>query len=134
MLQPGLEVAGASLDNGARIEAVFREPYERGLVEIIEQGEAVFTRRAYVNMRAARVAMLEQRKSVDHRGGGDGVETGEHTPIAQDADIVERRLYCCEHISDCNLGFVHQSLPIRCCSSGEGCRGRKVPAALLGVP
>jgi hypothetical protein len=42
MLEPGLEVAGAGLDNNAQIEAVGREPRKRGLVEIAERGETMF--------------------------------------------------------------------------------------------
>ena len=37
MLQPGLEVAATSLNDGARVEAIRREPCERGLVEVGER-------------------------------------------------------------------------------------------------
>jgi hypothetical protein len=41
VLQPGLEVAGACLNDGARIETFRREPRERGLVEVVKYGETV---------------------------------------------------------------------------------------------
>ena len=44
MLQPRLEVAGTGFDDGARIEAVRREPRNRGHVEIVKRGEVVFAR------------------------------------------------------------------------------------------
>src|SRR3984885_8392852 len=59
VLEPGLKVAGAGLDNSTWGEAVGREPRKRGLVEIVERGEAVLTRRADVDVRAASVAALE---------------------------------------------------------------------------
>ena len=39
MFEPGLEVPGAGFDDGARSEAVRREPRERGFVEIVKRGE-----------------------------------------------------------------------------------------------
>jgi hypothetical protein len=75
-------------------------------------------------MGAANVAILEQRKPVEHRRGGDAVETGKHTPIAQDADIVERRFYCCEHLANCNLGSVHQG-HLKMSFLLEGVQGRE---------
>jgi hypothetical protein len=43
VLQPGLEVTGTGLNDGARIEAIGREPRERGLVEIVQDGETMLT-------------------------------------------------------------------------------------------
>src|ERR1700722_441551 len=39
VLEPGLEVAGAGLDNSTWVEAVGREPRKRGLAEIVERSE-----------------------------------------------------------------------------------------------
>src|ERR1700758_4152251 len=50
VLEPGLKVAGAGLDNSTWGEAVGREPRKRGLVEIVKRGEAVLTRRADVDV------------------------------------------------------------------------------------
>src|SRR5580704_3207829 len=50
VLEPGLKVAGAGLDKSTWGEAVGREPRKRGLVEIVECGEAVLTRRADVDV------------------------------------------------------------------------------------
>ena len=41
VLQLGLEVAGAGLNDGARMEAVRGEPGQSGLVEIVEHGETM---------------------------------------------------------------------------------------------
>ena len=41
MLEPGLEVAGAGLNDGARIEAIRYEPRQRSFVEIVEHGETM---------------------------------------------------------------------------------------------
>jgi hypothetical protein len=38
---------------------------------------------------------------------GYAVETWEHTSIAQQACVVERRFYRCEHITNCYFGSVH---------------------------
>ena len=43
VLQPGLEVAGTCLNDCARIEAIRREPRERGLVEVVKYGETMLT-------------------------------------------------------------------------------------------
>ena len=43
VLQPGLEVAGACLNDGARSEAIRRETRERGLVQIVKYGETMLT-------------------------------------------------------------------------------------------
>jgi hypothetical protein len=40
-LEPNLKVAGAGLDNSARLEAVCREPRKRDLAEIVESGETM---------------------------------------------------------------------------------------------
>jgi hypothetical protein len=60
VFQPGLKVAGTGLDNGARIEIISDKPREHGLVEIVEDGIAMFARRADVDMRAASVAIFEK--------------------------------------------------------------------------
>jgi hypothetical protein len=49
-------LAGAGLNNSTCGEAVGREPRKRGLVEIVERGEAVLPGRADVDVRAASVA------------------------------------------------------------------------------
>src|ERR1700677_1088504 len=59
VLEPGLKVAGAGLDNSTWGDAVGREPRKPGLVEIVERGEAVLTGRADVDVRAAGVRVLE---------------------------------------------------------------------------
>jgi hypothetical protein len=108
--EPCLEVAGAGLDHGTRIKAVCREPGERGLVEIVERGEAMLTRWTNVDVRAVGIAVLEQRKPVEDRRGRDAVESRKHSTLTQDTDIVERPLDRSEH--DANSGFclVHRSL------------------------
>ena len=54
MLEPCLEVASAGLDHGTRIEAICGEPGERGLIEIVERGEAMLTRWTNVDTRDVR--------------------------------------------------------------------------------
>ena len=54
------------------------------------------------------VAILEEWKPLKHRGGGYVVETWEHSSLAQDAEVVERRLYSGEHVANCHLGSVHR--------------------------
>jgi hypothetical protein len=41
VLEPGLEVAGAGLNDAARIEAIRYEPRQRSFVEIVEHGETM---------------------------------------------------------------------------------------------
>jgi hypothetical protein len=53
-----------------------------------------------VDMRAAGIAVLEQRKPVEYRRGGNAVEAGKHPAITQDSDIVERRLNRREHVAN----------------------------------
>jgi len=71
-----LEVPGAGFDDGAGSEAIRREPRERGLIEIIKRGEVVLSRWPDVDMRAVGIAVLEQRKPVEYRGGGNAVGPG----------------------------------------------------------
>ncbi len=59
MFEPGLEVAGTGLDDGARSEAVGRELRERDLGEIVEDGVAMLTGGPDVDVRAAGIAVLE---------------------------------------------------------------------------
>ncbi len=59
-------------------------------------------------MRAASIAVLEQREAFEHRGGGDAVETWKHPPVAQDTDIVELRLYGSEHVANYGFSPVHR--------------------------
>ncbi len=61
-----------------------------------------------VDVRAASIAVLEQRETFEHRGGGDAVQTREHPSVAQDTDIVERRLYGSKHIANYGFGPVHR--------------------------
>ena len=76
MFEPRLEVPGAGFDDGAGSEAIRREPRERGLIEIIKRGEVVLSRWPDVDMRAVGIAVLEQRKPVEYRGGGNAVGPG----------------------------------------------------------
>src|SRR5258708_34766830 len=52
VLEPDLKVAGAGLDNSARVEAVGREPSKRGLAEIVERGETMLPGWPNVDVRA----------------------------------------------------------------------------------
>src|SRR5580704_6674885 len=61
VLEPGLEVAGAGLDNSTWVEAVGREPRKRGLAEIVERGETMLPGWANVDVRTVGIAVLEQR-------------------------------------------------------------------------
>src|SRR5258708_29726896 len=83
MLEPGLKVAGAGLDNSTWVEAVGREPRNRGLVEIVEGGETMLARWTNVDVRAAGIAVLEQRKPFEDRRGRNAVESRKHPPVAQ---------------------------------------------------
>ena len=60
-----------------------------------------------VDMRAANIAVFEEREPLENRLGGNAVETWEHPAITQHADIVERRFYSGEHTADCGFGPVH---------------------------
>jgi hypothetical protein len=92
VLEPGLKVAGAGLDNRTWVEAVGREPRKRGLAEIVEGGETMLPGWANVDVRAVGIAVLEQRKSLDERRGRDAIESRKHSTLTQDTDIVERCL------------------------------------------
>src|SRR5258708_18298908 len=50
MLEPGLKVAGAGLDNGTWVEAIGSKPRKRGLAEIVERGETMLPGRANVDV------------------------------------------------------------------------------------
>ncbi len=112
MFQPCLKVAGAGLNDGARVEAVCGEPGEGWLVEVIEDGEAMFARRAEVDVRAALVVALEPGKLLENGGGGNIVEAGEHTSVAEDAEIVERGFYGGDQIGNGRLNPVHGDRPL----------------------
>jgi hypothetical protein len=60
MLEPGLKVAGAGLDNSTWVEAIRREPRERGLVEIVEGGETMLARWTNVDVRAVALRYLSR--------------------------------------------------------------------------
>ena len=133
MFQPRLEVAGTGFDDGARIEAVRREPRNRGLGEIVKRGEVVFARWPDVDMRSVGIAVLEECKPAEYRGGGNAVEAGQHPAITHDTDIVERRLNCREHIANCGFGFVHRDRPSNLFCLGWGAGEGTGPAARLRV-
>jgi len=76
VLEPGLKIASAGLNHRTRLETIGRQFRERNLVQVIEGGKAMFARWPDVDMRAANVAVLEQRKPVEYRGGGNAVESG----------------------------------------------------------
>ena len=71
-----MEVPGAGFDDGAWVEAVRRETREGVLVEVVKRGETVLARWPDVDMRAVGIAVLEQRKPVEYRGGGNAVGPG----------------------------------------------------------
>lgn len=54
---------------------------------------------AGLDLRAARIAVLQEREGVYHCRSGDAVEPWEHAAFAQDTDIVERRLYGFKHFA-----------------------------------
>src|ERR1700731_2886258 len=88
----------------------------------------MFARWPDVDMRAANVAVLEQRKPVEYRGGGNAVESGKHPAITQDTDIVEGRLNSREHIANCGFGLVHQCHPSNVFHRGRGAGEGTAPA------
>ena len=90
----------------------------------------MLTRWPDVNVRAAGIAIFEQRQPVEHRRGGDAVEAGKHSTITQDADIVERRLDSREHFANWN-SVRSIDVTLRCLFPWEGCRGGKGPATVL---
>ena len=95
-----LEVAGAGLDDGARIETIGREPREHGFAPIVKDGITMFARRADVDVRTASIAVFEKWKPLQHILGRNTVETGKHPSIAQHADIIELRFYSVEHVAN----------------------------------
>src|ERR1700682_4050020 len=110
MLDPGLKVAGAGLDNSTWVEAVGREPRKRGLAEIVERGETMLPGWANVDVRAVGIAVLEQRKPVEDRRGREAVESGKHSTLTQDTDIVVRCLDSSKHDANSGFGPVHRCL------------------------
>jgi hypothetical protein len=81
-------------------------------------------------MRAANVEILEQRKPVEYRGGGDATESGKYTAIIQDTDIVEGRLNSREHIANCGFGLVHRHYPSNVFHRRRGAGKGTGPAAV----
>ena len=130
MLEPRLEVAGAGLDHGTRIEAVCREPGERGLAEIVERGETMLPGWANVDVLTVGIAVLEQRKPVEDRRGRDAIESRKHSTFTQNTDIVEWRLDSSEHDANSGFGLVHRCLLPEGLSLGRGA-GRERPRARL---
>jgi hypothetical protein len=143
--EPRLEVAGAGLDHSTRIEAVCREPGERGLVEIVERGEAMFIRRTSVDVRTVGIAVLELRKPVEDRGDRNAVESRKHSTLTQNTDIVERRLDSSEHDANSGARLIHRCLlPDAFCLGGvQGrerdcyetlCEDHLIPGATSDLP
>jgi hypothetical protein len=130
MLEPGLKVAGAGLDNSTWVEAIRREPHKRGLAEIVEGGETMLPGWANIDVRAVGIAVLEQRKPVEDRRGRDAVESRKHSTLTQDTDIVERSLDSSEHDANSGFGLVHRSLLPDAFGLG-GVQGTERPAARL---
>ena len=62
VLQPGLEVAEAGLDYGARLKAVAGEPGNRIRIQVVKDGEAVLSRWSDIDVRPLRIVGLEERK------------------------------------------------------------------------
>ena len=131
VFQPGLKVATAGLDDGARIESVCGEPDQRWLVEVIEDGEAVFAGRTEVDVRAEEIVAHEQGKPVEHGRGSKGVEAGEHLLGAEYAEIVERGLDGGEDIGNGGLNPVHGGDLSRDVveAKGGGSQGRELDPA-----
>ena len=111
VLEPDLKVAGAGLDNSTWVEAIRREPRKRGLVEIVESGEAMLTGWTNVDVRAVGIAVLEQRKPFEDRRGRNAVESRKHPPVTQDTDIVEGCLTRREQIANCGFCSIHRRHP-----------------------
>ena len=68
VLEPGLEVAEAGFNHGARLKTVAGEPGDGIRCKVVENGKAVFSRWPDVDVRAARIVSLEERKT-----GADGL-------------------------------------------------------------
>jgi hypothetical protein len=62
VFQPGLEVARAGFNHGARLKAVASEPGNRIRIQVVEDGEAVFTRWPDIDVRSACIVGLEERE------------------------------------------------------------------------
>jgi hypothetical protein len=98
----------------------------------------MFARWPDVDMRAANVAVLEQRERVEYRGGGNAVESGTIPAITQDtgidASMAVSILRTVDSVSFINVTF-------KCISPWEGCRegngrgtsARKLCGALLSA-
>ncbi len=64
VFEPSVKVARAGLDDGAGVEAICGEPGEGWLVEVVEEGEAVFAGWAEADVRVAEVMAFERGKPV----------------------------------------------------------------------
>ena len=62
MLEPCLEVADAGFNHGAWPKAVTGEPCNRIRIQVVEDGETVFSRWPNVDVLPARIVGLEKRE------------------------------------------------------------------------
>ena len=98
----------------------------------------MFARWPDVDMRAANVAVLEQRERVEYRGGGNAVESGTIPAITQDTGIDASMAVSILRTVDSVLSI---SVTFKGISPWDGCRGgngrgtsaRKLCGALLSA-
>ena len=83
VLQPGLEVAEAGFNHGARLKAVAGEPGNRIRIKVIEDGISVFSRWPNIDVRAARIVGLEEQEPGENARGSQVREAGQHSAFAQ---------------------------------------------------
>jgi hypothetical protein len=98
----------------------------------------MFARWPDVDMRAANVAVLEQRERVEYRDGGNAVKSGS-IPRSHSGHRY-RRINGREHIANCGFGLVHQRhlqmyFTVEGCRerNGRGTSARKLCGALLSA-
>jgi hypothetical protein len=107
VLEPCLKVTAAGLDHGAWLVAVSGKPFNGLRREVIEDGVTVLTGWPDIDVRAPRIVGLEERNP--GKNGLDGAirQAGEHSPLAQDTEVVGRCVESAEHPFDSVSGSIH---------------------------
>jgi hypothetical protein len=110
MLQPGLEVAEAGFNHGARLKAIAGEPVYRVQIEVIKNGEAVLSCWPDIDMRPAGIVGFEEREPGENACGYEVRESGKHSAFTKDAEVVGWGVEGFEHPFDGIPCSIHHGL------------------------
>jgi hypothetical protein len=105
-----LEIAETGFNHSARLKAIAGEMGNGISVQVVKDGETVFSRWPNIDVRPARIVGLQERFPGKNCVGGEIRQAGKHPPFVQDAEVIGWSVKGFEHPFHGILCSIHHGL------------------------